>query len=436
MSPPIRQLVGAVLSCIWLLAAHAKDSADSESADNAPELPAQSESDAEYVATVGHVAENRRSYLQENSETNTLTKNYAGFGSRVNDRGINSTLNLWMLYQANLSGGISEEEDLNGLVYFSNFFDLDRIFGWQDTSFLIRIDGRWGDGIDAAVGSLMNVNTLAVGDEPIGVTRLWFDKHWLDDRLRLRLGKMDITTENFDFYGMNTAFDAMNFANSPRTQFIDGGLVNNSSIPFPESGLGAMLLYELIERVYVAGGAIPSDSEEFVWDNPFGSDSVWLYTAETGTVIDVGADERPGHYYAGVWSGEFVNAPRGKGIYVGASQLLISKDDSRQNGLGAFFRYGYAQDHPKGIEHFLSIGGQYRGLIRGLDQIVGIGWAQAFTEGPGFTAAYEGVLEVYYRGRFAPDWLHFTPHIQYVVNPGSQDVSNAWTLGLRAQVTF
>ena len=430
---------GGIFFCLasaFLTSAHAQDAANADPADASPETSVQLESDAEYVTTVGHVVENRRSYLQENSETDTLTRNYAGFGSKVNDRGINSTLNLWMLYQGNVSGGISEEEDLNGLVYFSNFFDLDRIFGWNDASFLIRIDGRWGDGIDTAVGSVMNVNTLAVGDDPIGVTRLWFDKHWLDSHLRLRIGKMDITTENFNFHGTNTAFDAMNFANSPRTMFLDGGLVNNSSIPFPESGLGAMLLYEPVDRVYVAGGAIPSDSKEYEWDNPFSGDSVWLYTAETGTVINVGADQRPGHYYAGVWSGEFVNSPRGKGIYIGASQLLISKDGSQQNGLGAFFRYGYAQDHPKGIEHFLSFGGQYRGLLRNLDQVIGIGWAQAFTDGPGFTASYEGVLEVYYRGRFAPDWLHFTPHIQYVVNPGSQDVSNAWTLGLRAQVTF
>jgi carbohydrate-selective porin OprB len=424
------------LASALLTTAQAQNAAGPDSVDLSPEPSVQSESDTEYVATEGHVVENRRSYLQENSEKNTLSRNYAGLGSRVNDRGINSTLNLWMLYQANVSGGISEDEDLNGLVYFSNFFDLDRTFGWNDASFLIRIDGRWGDGIDASVGSLMNVNTLAVGDEPIGVTRLWFDKHWLQNHLRLRIGKLDITTENFDFHGTNTAFDAMNYANSPRTQFLGAALVNNSSIPFPESGLGAMLLYEPVDRFYVAGGAIPSDSKEYDWSNPFGSNSVWLYTAETGTVVDVGADDRPGHYYAGVWSGEFVNARRGKGVYVGASQLLIGKDGSQQNGLGVFFRYGYAQDHPKGIEHFVSFGGQYRGLMRGLDQVVGIGWAQAFTDGPGFTASYEGVLEVYYRGRFAPAWLHLTPHIQYVVNPGSQDISNAWTLGLRVQVTF
>ena len=420
----------------FLTFAHAQDATDGEPADKSPESAVETESDADYVATEGHVVENRRSYLQENSEKNSLTKNYLGFGQKVNDRGINSTLNLWMLYQGNVSGGITEDDDLNGLVYLSNFFDLDRIFGWNDASFLIRIDGRWGDGIDAAVGSLMNVNTLAVGDEPIGVTRFWFDKRWLQDRLRLRVGKLDITTENFNFHGTNTAFDAMNYANSPRTMFLDGGLVNNSSIPFPESGLGAMLLYEPVDRVYIAGGAIPSDSQEYEWDNPFGSDSVWLYTGEAGTVIDVGADDRPGHYYAGVWSGEFVNAPRGKGIYVGASQLLISKDGSQQNGLGAFFRYGYAQDHPRGIDHFVSFGGQYRGQIRGLDQVWGVGWAQAFTDGPSFTESYEGILELYYRGRFAPAWLRLTPHIQYIVNPGSQDISNAWTLGLRVQVTF
>lgn len=385
--------------------------------------------------TVGHVTENRRSYLQDESERSTLTGHYRGFGERLNAIGINSTLNLWMLYQTNMSGGLTESADLSGLIHFSNHFDFEQIFGWDGASFLVRIDGRWGRGINDAVGSLMNVNTLAAGDKSAGVTRLWLAQTWLENRLRLRFGKLNVTTENFDFHGQNVAFDAMDFANTPRTQFLDGGLVNNSSVPYPESGLGAMLLFEPVDRIYIAGGAIPSDSKEYEWANPFGSDSVWLYTAEAGTVINVGTDEKPGQYYAGVWSSDFVNAPRGEGIYFGASQLLISRGGSKKRGLGAFLRFGYAHDNPKSIDYFLSFGGQYRGLLPERDDVLGIGWVQAFTDGDQSSAPYEGTLELYYRGTVSP-WLHLSPHIQYVVNPGSQDVSNALTLGLRGQIAF
>ena len=377
----------------------------------------------------------RRSYLQDETDVTTLSGDFGGLGERLNDIGINSTLNLWMLYQGNVSGGLTDSADFNGLVYFSNFFDFDKIFSWEGASLLLRIDGGWGAGIDDAVGSLTNINTLAVGDEPVGVTRLWFNQNWLGDRLRLRFGKLDLSTESFDFYGKSTAFDAMDFANSPRTQFLAGSLVNNSAIPFPASGLGVMVQFEPAERVYVAGGAVPSDAIEYEWSNPFAGNSPWLFTAEAGTVLAVGPDGKPGHYYAGIWGSDFVDAPRGKGVYVGASQLLISKGGNGEQGLGAFLRFGYAQDNPNGVETFFSVGGQYRGLFPGRDDILGLGWAQAFTDGARFSAPYEGVLELYYRGSVNP-WLNLSPHIQYVVNPGSERISNALTLGLRGQITF
>jgi len=377
----------------------------------------------------------RRSYLRDETDLTTLSRDFGGLGERLNAAGINTTLNLWMLYQGNVSGGLTDSANSNGLVYFSNFFDFDKIFSWEGASLLLRIDARWGTGVDDAVGSLTNINALAVGDEPVGVTRLWLNQNWFDDRLRLRFGKLDISTDSFDFYNINTAFDAMEFANSPRTQFLAGSLVNNSTIPFPASGLGAMVLYEPADRVYVSAGAIPSDSMEYDWSNPFTGDSAWLFTAEAGTVLAVGADGKPGHYYAGVWGSDFVDAPRGKGVYIGASQLLISKSGSGEQGLGAFLRLGYAQNNPNGIEYFFSLGGQYRGLLPGRDDILGLGWAQAFTDDARFSAPYEGVLELYYRGNVNP-WFNLSPHIQYVVNPGSESISNALTLGLRGQITF
>jgi len=132
---------------------------------------------------------------------------------------------------------------------------------------------------------------------------------------------------------------------------------------------------------------------------------------------------------------DFADAPRGKGVYFGASPLLISKGGSGEQGLGAFLRVGYAQDNPDGIEHFFSVDGQYRGLFPGRDDILGLGWAQDFTDGARFSAPYEGVLELYYRGSVNP-WLNLSPRIQYVVNPGSERISNALTLGLRGQITF
>jgi porin len=158
----------------------------------------------------------------------------------------------------------------------------------------------------------------------------------------------------------------------------------------------------------------------------------WMFLTEAGFVAQ--AAGLPGLYYAGYWYSEFEDAPSAKGIYVGMAQLLYREPGTKEEGLGIFARYGYANDLP--IENFWSLGAQYKGLLPGRDgDIFAVGWAQSFTTGPEFDKPYEGALESYYRARVTP-WLHLSPHIQYIVDPGSNDVDDAVTLGLRAQITF
>ncbi len=68
--------------------------------------------------------------------------------------------------------------------------------------------------------------------------------------------------------------------------------------------------------------------------------------------------------------------------------------------------------------------------------MVGVGWAQAFTnDDPAFTAPFEGVLETYYRAKIT-SWLYLSPMLQYIVNPGSTDTTDAVVRGLRGQIVF
>ena len=116
------------------------------------------------------------------------------------------------------------------------------------------------------------------------------------------------------------------------------------------------------------------------------------------------------------------------------AQLLYREPGMKEQGLSVFARYGYATE--LAIKHFWSLGAQYEGLLPGRDRdILAVGWAQSFTTGSEFDKPYEGALEAYYRARVTP-WLHLSPHIQYIVNPGSSDVDDAFTLGVRAQITF
>jgi porin len=379
----------------------------------------------------GHVPLNRRTYLRPHPERNTLTNQYFGLGPKLSEAGIESTLNLWMLYQGIASGGLESDDGSSGVYFFANHFDLEKMIGLKGASLFARVDGSWDDSINEAVGALMPVDTLTLGDEAIGLTQLWFEQTFLEKRLRIRIGKEDVSQNSFDFHGQNVSFDAMPYANFQGTQFLDLGLVNNASIPFPESGPGAVLLVEPVDRFYVAAAGVSTTAEAFtlLGSNDFDK---WMFLVETGFVAQPGG--LPGLYYAGYWNSEFEDAPSADGIYLGMAQLLYRESGTKEQGLGLFARYGYAND--QAIKHFWSIGTQYEGLIPGRDRdVLAVGWAQSFTRGAEFDESYEGALEAYYRARVTP-WFHLSPHIQYIVNPGSSDVDNAVTLGLRAQITF
>ena len=110
----------------------------------------------------------------------------------------------------------------------------------------------------------------------------------------------------FDFHGQNASFDAMPYANFQGTQFLDLGLVNNPSIPFPESGPSAVLLFEPIDRIYLAAAGVSTTADAFTF---VGSDDFnkWMYLTEAGFVAQPGG--LPGLYYTGYWYSQFKDAP-------------------------------------------------------------------------------------------------------------------------------
>jgi len=57
--------------------------------------------------------EGRRTYREDETDASTLSGDFGGLGDRLNAIGIHSTLNLWMLYQGNVSGGLTDSADFS-----------------------------------------------------------------------------------------------------------------------------------------------------------------------------------------------------------------------------------------------------------------------------------------------------------------------------------
>ena len=128
------------------------------------------------------------------------------------------------------------------------------------------------------------------------------------------------------------------------------------------------------------------------------------------------------------------------GLYVSFDQALWREDPKHDDGqgLGAFFRFGFADPEYSEIARFYSAGCQYQGLIPKRDNDV-LGFGVAFADlssKADFSATNEIGLEIYYNAQITP-WCHITPEVQYIINPGGdKSVDDALVLGIRAVINF
>ena len=209
------------------------------------------------------------------------------------------------------------------------------------------------------------------------------------------------------------------------------------------------------EPAHITAEDAQTDARETGFRTAFHSEDYFFYVAETGVAPKLDSAKGPlqGTYRVGLWydpqpKANTDRADAGKnyrddiGFYFSCDQMLVKEnaDSGNNQGLGAFFRYGYAPSKRNDITNFWSAGFQYQGLLDSRDDdILGIGFAQGFfsnTAASTYPADYESVLEVYYNVQVTP-WFNLSPFLQYVTNPGgSNTAKDAVVFGLRSQLTF
>ena len=131
-----------------------------------------------------------------------------------------------------------------------------------------------------------------------------------------------------------------------------------------------------------------------------------------------------------------------RGAYLSFDQLAFRELADPEQGLGLFARYGYADQDVNTIEHFWSLGFQYRGLLPGRDgDVLGLAMYQSITsdrlqERVDSDFGREIGVELYYRIALLP-WLDVTPDAQFISNPGGRSsVRDAVVVVLRLRATF
>lgn len=399
------------------------------------------------VCPAGEPAEAAPSFWQRD----TLSDNWFGVGRQLEQQGITVGLGLTQIYQLNLEGALATGRHAGrytGTYDLEAEFDLDKLLKLPGGRVYVLTEGGWSEGLNASsVGSLLGVNADAVGDQAVQVSELWYQQCLLGRRLRVRIGKLDMTG-GFECRGCAVAFDGSAYANDEVTQFLSDALVNNPTIPFPDYGLGAIVYAEPVEGLYLAAGAADAqaDGRETGFRTAFHEEDYFLAMFETGVVTNLLAG-LPGTYRVGLW---YDPQPKQRfsggtkrddlGLYLSCDQLVFKEraDADDAQGLGLFARFGFADDDVSEINTFWSAGAQYQGLIPGRDgDVLAVGVAQGLlSRDAGFSAPRETVIEVYYSAAIT-GWLTVSGHVQYVGNPGGSDeLDDAVVVGIRAQLSF
>ena len=380
----------------------------------------------------------------------TLTDGFFGLSDELADKGLEVGFSATNIYQQNVRGGISKHRRagrFSGSYDLELSADLQKMLGLESGTLFLHLEGGWPDteGIDGvSVGSAFGVNADAIGNRSMDVKQLFYEGPVFGDNLTLMVGKIDFTG----------VFDRSAYADDECTQFLNAAFVDDPTIPFPQYSLGAVLTYDLTDSWYLMGGIADAqaDGRETGFRTTFHKEDYFFYALETGVTSQLNSANgpMPGTYRAGLWYDPQpkVNSDGSKnyrddlGFYLSCDQMLIKEnaDTGDSQGLGAFFRYGYANGKRNDIANFWSVGFQYQGLLDGRDNdALGIGFAQGVFSNSAdttYTDDYENALELYYSAAVTP-WLHISPSIQYIANPGgSSTTSDAVVLGVRAQITF
>ena len=389
----------------------------------------------------------------------TLTNGFWGLNDRLVDSGIEFAFGVINIYQVNTHGGTSTHNRngrYSGSYDLEFSADLQRLLGMENGRFYMRTEGSWAKsgGIDAsAVGSAFGVNGDSAARRSMDVTEWWLGLFFADETIYLTIGKLNLSGGVGDFSNP-ISFDNSAYASDVTTLFLNNALSNNPTIPFPYNGLAIAVSYNPTDFWYISAAVADAqaDSRETGFRTTFYDEDYFFYIFEAGITpeLDSANGSLPGACRVGLW-----NDPQPKknkdsskyyrddvGVYTSCDQMLYKENFAPQDsqGLGAFFRYGYAPSRRNDITNFFSLGFQYQGLADGRDDdILGVGYAHGFfanTAASSYAEDYESALEVYYSAQITP-WFNLSPSVQYVANPGgSNSAKDATVFAIRAQMTF
>lgn len=286
-----------------------------------------------------------------------------------------------------------------------------------NTTLFIDLEAIGGEGPDAVVSSVSGLNEDVSrgssqdqdGVDRLGVREAWVRGSFLQDRLSVIAGKIDLL--NY--------FDANAVANDETTQFLTSAFVNSALLGSP------------------LGGVLPPNSPggALFWHSPQG----WYWGAGLQSRRNSGSTltRRPFSIVEGGYRGPLLlSRPGSYRLWAGAPGPLsittlvygLSLDQELNPAMSLFARYG----HGAGPDYAWSVGMEWRApfAARPRDRL-----ALAFGRHRIASRAAESVGEIYY-SFFLTDHLRVSPHVQLLFERPQAGRDVLTVFGTRTQIDF
>ena len=242
------------------------------------------------------------------SADDSLTGGLWGLNDALEPSGIEVGVSATGIYQQNVHGGLGTQRSrgrLTGSYDFEMTADLERLFGWEGAEVYMLAEGAWGRrDVDAtSVGSLFGVNADFQPRSALWISELWFEQSFLDDTLRIRIGKLDLPG-GFEHRGCPVSFDCNAYANDENPQFLNNaGQQPDDSLPGIRLGGDCVLESDCRLVSVCRGRRWQAQMRQTGFNTAFHDEDYFIYLAETGITPKLSSANGPlqGAYRVGMW---------------------------------------------------------------------------------------------------------------------------------------
>lgn len=386
------------------------------------------------------------------------TGNWNDWRTRAQDHGL--TIEGGWLFDASKveSGGTRRRTTGRSLLYVDALLDLEPLLGLPHAEVGLQFYSHSGRDGSAELGVVQAYSNIDARNTQ-QLAQFWFEQRWIEDRIRLRVGKMDANGE-FAWVDAASRFLHSSMGFSPTIL----------SLPtYPNPSTGGILFGQVCDGFELGVGVFDGAGQE---GERTGRKGIGTLFGDPSDLFLIGegrltwelpfASSLSGRFAVGGWhhTGTFARFSGGpdkgtEGLYLVAEQRLWrpaaqpatddgeaaaegTVDDDR--GISAFAQFGTADEAVSSVEIHIGGGIRWRGLFAARPgDVIGCGFSRAeLTDrmGSGFSENSEVAYEFFYSARITP-WMFVQPDVQFIKDPGGDaSVNDATIISVRVRLLF